>query len=414
MRWVSFSRVSMQRVGVLLAITAAASESRATTLEGISRSYADLLRRLVPVSGDREDVVLRYIAEQRLWKRYPELHDGSTARRMDRVSRVEFQDVCLSDPDVPSPTGAITNEVIDEPPQLAASLQLVREKNYTLTDRGRALQRAARPAIKALQEGALDPNPFLLTAGSRGLMLYALLDADADFMRAIYRIVLQELGSEFTRPTFGERLPEACLALRSEWIPKARTAALQNKLVRLEKLAALIARPVKEQRTWGGGRPRDQTGTLRIEPYIDLGLITRPSRSKYDYRLSGGQRGFFESLAAADDADSFLDEDLFRSFLLAKDDRHEPERVSGDDIWIRIRDAYAEMKSGLGYESFREVVLLAIARLLDEDHGMYFEVGDGIRAIRARQKDDPRAVRFGVARGGGLTYMKIIDARTSR
>src|SRR5438552_280175 len=172
MRWVSFSRVSMQRVGVLLAITAAASESRATTLEGISRSYADLLRRLVPVSGDREDVVLRYIAEQRLWKRYPELHDGSTARRMDRVSRVEFQDVCLSDPDVPSPTGAITNEVIDEPPQLAASLQLVREKNYTLTDRGRALQRAARPAIKALQEGALDPNPFLLTAGSRGLMLY--------------------------------------------------------------------------------------------------------------------------------------------------------------------------------------------------------------------------------------------------
>lgn len=168
MRWVSFSRVSMQRVGVLLAITAAASESRATTLEGISRSYADLLRRLLPVSGDREELVLRYIAEQRLWKRYPELHDGSKAPRLDRISRVEFQDICLADPDVPSPTGAITNEVIDEPPQLAASLQLVREKNYTLTDRGRALERAARPAITALQQGEARPEPVRADARVTG------------------------------------------------------------------------------------------------------------------------------------------------------------------------------------------------------------------------------------------------------
>ena len=145
-------------------------------------------------------------------------------------------------------------------------------------------------------------------------------------------------------------------------------------------------------------------------------MVTRPSRSKYDYRLTDGQRRFFENLVAADDADSFLDEALFRSFLQAQaqDGGREPERLTGDDVWMRIRDAYAEMKSGLGYESFREVVLLAIARLLDEDEGMYFEVGDGIRAIRARQKEDPKAVRFGVARGGALTYMKIVDGRTSR
>jgi hypothetical protein len=414
MRWVSFSRVSMQRVGVLLAVTAAASESRATTLEGISRSYADLLRRLLPVPAEREERVLRYIAEQRLWKRYPELHDGQEPRRHDKTARVEFQDICLADPDVPSPTGAITNEVVDEPPQLAASLLLIRDKNYTLTDRGRALERAARPAITALRNGELDPNPFLLTPGSRALILYALLDADADFVRAIYRVVLRELGPEFTRPTFGERLPDACRALRSEWIPKARTAALQGKLARLEKLAALIDRPVKEQRTWGGGRPRDQTGTLRIEPYVDLGLVTRPSRSKYDYRLSPGQRRFFENLIGAEDADSFLDEALFRSFLESQNDLKEPKRLNSDDVWARIRDAYTEMKSGLGYESFREVVLLAIARLVDEDEGMYFEVGDGIRAIRARQKADPKAVRFGVARGGALTYMKIMDERARR
>jgi hypothetical protein len=404
----------MQRVGVLLAITAAASESRATTLEGLSRSYADLLRRLLSVSGDREELVLRYIAEQRLWKRYPELHNGGNTRRVHTVARVEFQDICLAEPNVPSPTGAITNEVIDEPPQLAASLRLVREKNYTLTDRGRALERAAGPAITALRQGELDPNPFVLTRGSRGFLLYTLLDADADFMRAIYRIVLKELGAEFTRPTFGEQLPGACLALRSEWIRKARTAALQSKLARLEKLAALIARPVAEQRTWGGGRPRDQTGTLRLEPYVDLGLITRPSRAKYHYRLTDGQRRFFEGFVAADDTESFLDEGLFRSFLRSDDGAREPERLRSDDVWIRIRDAYSEMKSGLGYESFREVVLLAIARLLDEDESVYFEVGDGIRAIRARRKTDPKGVRFGVARGGVLTYMKIVNGRTRR
>jgi len=413
MRWIAFSRVSMQRLGVVLAIAAAASDSRATTLEGISRTYADLLRRLLPVS-DREESVLHYIAEQRLWKRYPELHADGQARHLGKVARVEFQDICLADPRVPSPTGAITKEVVDEPPQLAASLQLVRNKNYTLSDRGRALGRAASPAIAALRQGKLDPNPFVLTPGSRAFLIYTFLDADADFMRAIYRIVLKELGSEFTRPSFGEQLPGACLALRSEWIPKARSAALQNRLARLEKLAALIARPVQEQRTWGGGRPRDQTGTLRIEPYVDLALVTRPNRAKYDYRLTDSQRHFWQDLVAAEDAESFLDGSLFRSFVQSQNGGREPERLSSDDVWVRIRDAYSEMKSGLGYESFREVVLLAIARLLDEDESVYFEVGDGIRAIRARQKDDPKAVRFGVARGGALTYMKIVDRRAGR
>ncbi len=407
-RWISFTRVSMQRLGMPLAVTAVSSDSRPTSIEGMARASAEVLQRRVQVPEARKEEVLEYIQRLNLWKRrYPHLRTSSPA---PNGLVVEAQDLWLADSALPSATGAITKEVIHEPPHLAASLRLVRPRNFARTDRGRALIALAEAQARALRSGAIDPNPFALSRGASALFLYALLEADFDFVRAAYEAVLQEHGSHFSRPAFGDCLPEACRALRARWIRRVRSGEERQQLDRLARLADIIEGTSPERsETWGGGRPRDQAGTLRLEPYVDLGLLTRASRYAYTYQLSPRQHGgFFTPMIESESAERFLDERLFGAYLEALG-LEETHRLEGLDAWDHIAGAYRDLRSELGYASSKEVLLLAIGRLLDEGKGRYFEMADGIEAIRAHHRSQPRSIRFGVTRGGGLTYMKIVE-----
>jgi hypothetical protein len=302
--------------------------------------------------------------------------------------------------------------VIDEPPQLAASMRLLRANNFTRTDRGRALiallDDADKEALRQRSDGDVPSNLFLLPLGTRAFLTYALLDADLDFVRVAYEVAPIEAG-EFTRAEFADELNEACRRLRARWTRQARSGADRRLLARLDEWARQIDKPRRSGKEWGGGRPPDQLATLRLEPYVDFGVLTRVSRTAYRYTLDSGQRAFFGELMKLDDPDEYLNRTLFRSFLLAGG--YTPERVSSDEAWSRIKGAYNSLKSALGFASFTEVVLLAIGQLLNDDGNRYFEVGDGLDVIRERQQADPRSIRFGVKRGGGLTYMKIVDGR---
>lgn len=408
LRWIPFSRVSMQRAGVLIAVTSAAHDTRPTSLDGITRAYTPTIRRRVPVPAAARGDVARYLRELRLWERY------SAIRRVESLppdAEVEIQDLWLANPVLPSATGAVTDEVVDELPQLAANLKLIRAKNFTRTDRGRGLLallpddqlRAFTPAPGA-DSGA--QNPFVLSLGVRGYLAYTLLDADFEFMQAAYDSISRK--ESFTRAEFADRLNAACRTLRQRWIRRARSGAERHLLAELDKAAKLIDRPRLSGEKWGGGRPPDQLATLRLEPYVDFGLLTRLSRSAYRYELSDRQQVFFDQLVAFENADDYLSGHIFGSFLSAVG--HQPQQVTDEEIWTRVRGAYALLKSALGFASFVEVALLAIGQLINEADGQrYFEVGDGLRVIRDRQRAEPRRVRFGVRRGGGLTYMKVVE-----
>jgi hypothetical protein len=225
LRWISFSRVSMQRAGVFVAVTAASSDSQAMTLETVSRSYAALIRRQFNPPLDRTPDLLDYLRKQRLWKRYGSLKQ---AVEWPEGARVEQQDYWLGDPAVPSATGAITDEVIDEPPQLMVALRLIRDRNHTRTDRGRALLTVlCDRKLAALREGSSDwgaeSNPFIMDPAPGAVLLYALLDADYDFVRAAFAVA--PVGGDFTRGTFADSLNDACRQLRQEWVRRARTGS---------------------------------------------------------------------------------------------------------------------------------------------------------------------------------------------
>lgn len=408
LRWIPFSRVSMQRAGVLIAVTAAAHDTRPTSLEGVASAYSSIIRQRAHVPAAKREEVARYVRELRLWERY------TTTRKEESLpadAEIELQDIWLADPRIPSATGAVTDEVIDEPPQLAQSMRLIRANNFTRTDRGRALLALLNDLERRTlacrgQDCGGDGNLFLLSPGVRGYLTYALLDADFDFLQAAYAEVPR--GEAFTRAQFADKLNAACRSLRKRWIRQARTGAERRLLSRLDEWARLIDRPRMSGKKWGGGRPPDQLATLRLEPYVDFGLVTRLSRSSYRYELSDRQQRFFDELVVAENPDEFLSERIFAGLLEAQGQR--PQHVRHEEIWGQVRRAYDTLKSALGFAAFEEVILLAICQVINESSGArYFELGDGLRVIRERQRTDPRRIRFGVRRGGGLTYMKIVE-----
>jgi hypothetical protein len=408
-RWVSFARVSMQRPGHLVAVAAVASEAVPTNLAGLARSYAEIVRRRHEVDEARADEVRSYIRLLRLWKRYGKLGHATA------LPPIERQDLWLADPDLPSATGAVTDEVVDELPQLASSLGIVRPHNFTRGDRGRAIVALYRSDLDQLRTGKPEPNLFRLVTGSaaqrqrRGaacLLAYALIEADGDFASEAWAAQLEHGNRDnFTRASFGELLPIACRRL-AERLARSHVAADRLIVRRLDALARHIEEKTPgTERTWGGGRPRDQVATLRLEPYVDFGLITRMSRTDYRYSLTAQQERFFEAFAAQPDVAMFLGSQLVGAYLQALGIT--PCAVQREEIWDRVEDAYGQLRSGLGYASAVEVVLLAIAILLDEGGESYFELADGLEVIRARQRERPTDIRYGVTRTGEPTYIRL-------
>ena len=214
-------------------------------------------------------------------------------------AQIELQDLWLADPRIPSATGAITDQVIDEPPQLAESMRLIRAKNFTRTDRGRALlallsddERRAL-ATGQVSDGA-HTNLFLLSLGRA--LLPCLRPPRRRLRVRAGSIRRHPRGQEFTRAQFADHLNEACRTLRQRWVRRARSGAERRLLTRLDEWAKLIDRPRLSGKKWGGGRPPDQLATVRLEPYVDFGMVTRLSRSAYRYELSAAQQAFFDEL----------------------------------------------------------------------------------------------------------------------
>ena len=404
-RFITNSRVGMQRAGLLAAAVAAASDRQSTDLD---RAASRLLRAV----GARRDIpparladVESYLAGLRLWKRYGHMKGRPVAPE----DLVEVQDLWLSDPHVPRATGAVTPENASELPQLAVAVRMLRDGNHTRTDRGRALLAALGAARAAVEGSAIEPNPLVLAFPARLLLTAALLEADGDFVQSAWRTAEVFEEDAFTRVEFASGMKAACDDLSVRARRRARTGADRRILLRLKEWADAVDRPRGSGKDWGGGRPPDQLATLRIEPWVDLGVFTADDRYSYRYRLTTGQRSVVTSIADADDLDDLVARSLV-SLMHRAEGRPVPRRAGLDEAWNAIRDAYGELRNTLGFAAFAEVVFLAAGRLADADEPRLLELQQGVEILQERRRAAPKDVRIGINRGGELTYMKLTEA----
>jgi len=404
LRWVVAGRVSFQRIGFLAATCEMAPIERATTPEALGGALYSRLKRGVEIPGDRSADFSTYLDKLQLSQRYGHLQNLDESALAGRT--VESQDYWLSDSGLrASATGAITPDVVTEPTIWATDLGLLRANGCTLMDLGRALREAASESLAAISSPE-DNNLFVVSRGFALVALYSMLNADYDFVRAAYTVASEDLlSTEFTRREFATNLDRACMMLRSEFTKRARTHDDTRTLQRLLELAQSIKKSPSGH-TRGGARPPDKTATVRLEPYVDIGLITRINRFNYRYRLTDGQGLFFETLIETADAEVFLHQSLVSQYVTAIGIESRP--ACDEEIWESLQASYTRMRgSSLGYVGFTELSVLAIASLLDRSNPIHFEVADGVRVLKEHQRLDPASVKFTVKRGGGLRYVKL-------
>lgn len=406
--FIANSRVSMQRPGMLVGACLGASDD-ITNMDRVTKRFAEIVRRPVAIRARDVEGVDAYLRSLRLWKRYGHLRATEQIAVGDQV---ELQDLWLSDPHLPSATGAITPEVIEDIPLLAINLRLLREGNLTRTDRGRALIASFGPeSLTGLIDGSSrEPNLLALPTGGQLIIAYALLEADGDFLQAAWATTPVLAAVEWKRADFATGLEQACERLAGQARRAMLTGADRQAIARLREWATEIAKPRGSGKHWGGGRPPEQLATLRLEPFVDLGFISRCDRTSYRYRLSDAQQQFFRGLANTDSVESYARESLVGSWVRARGETRMPEH---DDaaIWAYVCDAYEHLRSRLGFAPFIEVVLLAVGRMIDDHPTRYFEMQQGIDVITEIRRRRPKAVRLTISRDGTLTYMKLTEPR---
>ena len=202
LRWVDYARRSWQRVGHLRVLCAVAHPGTRTNLEGLSNRFESVVTTLHDIPEGVQDRVWEYIRVYR----------GNRYRgRQDLLSPVELQDLYLSDPLLPSQSGAITGDaatagyrhaVYVEMPTWGVRLRLLRRDNYTLTDRGKVLRGLRRNSDEHIRTFNPDSNIYLVTPGERFFYLYCVLDVDGDLIQGIFSYLLQQ-ESSFSRREVG-------------------------------------------------------------------------------------------------------------------------------------------------------------------------------------------------------------------
>jgi hypothetical protein len=389
-RWVEYARRSMQRLGFLKWVSILASPSRAQTLETLTRAFYLGVTKEVSVPKEKRESLDAYVL----------LHQ----QRTEHPGLAQIQDLYLSDPLLPSHSGSITGDlekagyrhaVYVEMPKWATQLRLLREQNYTLTDRGKVLLIVG--GVKADDFSAWSPrNPLLLNVAERYVSLYSLLDADGDFLSALYRRLLPT--QTFTRADAGLGTLEALEELRGGRLKHPSVGRMQELRRKIDRTVDAI----RKQRQGGLG-PRESLATPRIEPLVDCGILRKPDPDRYEYSFTDWGRLFLNALVSAESVGAFLDNGFSSAFatLTGQSVNHELPPLS------IFEESYTQLRSGLGYVSLRELALCSIANLLYSPGASLFEIAAAENLVRKAAGEGTRSVRLALGRTGETTQVRM-------
>jgi hypothetical protein len=386
----------MQRVGFLKWILNLGSSSRGQTLESLTRAFFSSLTKSVAVPPAYRSAFEQYAQQQQLHRRYPKDKGETTA---------ELQDIYLADPELPSHSGAITGDVdrsgyrhavYVEIPAWACRLRLLRDENYTLTDRGRVLLLSGHdPSIK---DSLFSPgkNPLLLNAPERYVALFSFLDSDGDFIAVLYRLLLEQ--SNFSRGDAGEAAVSALEIIRTSRLRNVSSGILQQTRLKIDRVIAAA----KSQKSGGLG-PKESIATPRTEPLVDCGLLAKPNPTAYEYVFTESGREVLTAMVQAPSMNEFLLNRL--SGVLAKSPGIAFDRPEA--ALAAVEQPYRLLRSGLGYVSLRELAIAAVAESLASASRPSFEISQIEHSLKQAASLKSRHVRLAQGRSAGIPQIRI-------
>lgn len=400
----------MQRLGYLKRLVRRVLALGTSNPDNLGSDLTQTVMRKVrvPLTTDRATYV-----RQRLFDRvYNGLKKQTSAwtEGEETFVAMELQDLYLADPTLPSQTGKLVRTDGRRYSPLGVALGLIRAGTYSLNTRALSLLYFTPEAeLQAFLEYQPEANPLRLSRPQALLLLYSFLENDGEIVVPLLCQLADEPTGDFSDRDAGDRLPEIYRALITRNRRRVLSAEARDRLEVLSQVAGNVEK--WRGRPYTGAGARENTVRVRLEPYTDIGLLTKPDPFHYSYTFTPAGLGWAKALAEVE-SDAQVSEFLAtRFFATAAHAWNLPATPVTDPEAIAtcLYRAWKAIQSAGGYAPIVEMALVAGIEALLE-HGLIIEPAVAREAIIAYQKANPYQVRFTVNRMGVLAHARFLEA----
>jgi len=399
----------MQRLGYLKRLVRRVVALSTSSVDNLGSDLTQTVMRKVraPLTADR----VAYI-RQRLYDRaYNGLKKQAAvwSEGEEIIVAMELQDLYLADPTLPSQTGKLVRNDWRKYPPLGVALGFIRAGTYSPNTRALSLLHLTPEAeLQAFLEYQPEANPFRLSRAQALLLLYALLENDGEVIIPLFVQLAAETADGFSDRDAGDRLPEIYRALIKRHRNRLLSADERERIEVLSQIADSIEK--WRGQSYSGGGAREEASRPRVEPYTDIGLLTKSDTFHYSYTFTSAGLTWAEALVGIE-SDSQVAEFLVTRFFAIAAHAWELEATPVTDpatIVLHLHRAWLAIRSAGGYAPIEEMALVAGIEALLED-GLVIEPAVAREALIAYQKANPYQVRFTVNRMGLLAHARFLE-----
>lgn len=404
---------SMQRLGYLKRLIRRVASLSTSNLENLGNDLTETVTRRVriPLDGHRA----AYIKQRLTDRAYTSLKAQADAWLNSRqegeppIVAMEVQDLYLADPALPSHVGKLVRNDWRKYPHLGVHLGLIRAGTFSPNTRAYSLLHFVTDAeLQAFSDYKPEANPLSISPSQALLLLFSFLENDGEVVAPLLAQLAEEAASGFTDRDAGDRLPAIYRGVISRHRSGSISADDRERLSILEKTAESIVQSTNVGR-YEGGSAREESSRPRVEPYVDIGLLSKPNPFKYEYAFTKAGTTWANALAAvktSSEVDTFRTERFFSTASAALGFQAR-EASNPDEIVSFLHRAWESIHSAGGYAPIEELALVAgIEALLKSQ--LIIEPGVARQSIIEYQRAHPYEVRFTVNRMGVLAHAKFL------
>lgn len=411
-RWLTRSRLSMQRLGFCKAVVLLAdSVSSSGELAQLMRERLDACKVKVPGSPDLDEWIVRRPNQVR-----PETGEGSWRTIPLQQSYVWEH---------PSRTGWLSRDGFNEYSEyLPRRLGLV-DDVFRRTEAGDLLAGVLMrdDERKGFERGDAHGNLLILDTRQRVLFLYCLLKADGDFLVPYVRSIANTFGtSRFSYLEAGRLIPDVCRLVAKTFSDYAYTADDRDMLARLTSTATRVEKQIDESiQKKGSGSTREQISIPRLEWLIDLGLAERqPTEDStrvfalteeglnFIVQLSSQYEGYLSTLYADKALTSVLDSDFYGQINQLYFGGVGRQWGDGDLVEF-LRPAYDTLSNLRGYYLLKPLLLLSNLDSLGSESARFLEYSRALELLEEAYRATPDRFSYSIDRFATDRQLRILD-----
>jgi hypothetical protein len=294
---------TMQRLGFLKLLCARAATFETSNMSTLGRYLIEAVTRRVRLDPPLPPHLHDYIRTRLTDSTYRELRKQVLANGgPNGPITLEIQDIYLADPELSSRTGKLVGENWRRYPYLGTALDLIRKGTYSALTRSLVLVHLTpKDELEAFERVDRHVNPFRLSREQAFFFLYCLIDNDAEVLFPFMTRLLEWRERAIPEKDAGQLLPSIIRQAEAKHARRVLPREDRERLAILRKVAESIE-AWKTRSDTGGGALRENV-TVRLEPYCDIGLLTKTDQDRYEYRVTPALATFLANWGSLEDTD---------------------------------------------------------------------------------------------------------------